>query len=276
MKTSVCHYSFHRVWKANNWTCEQLAGEVKALGCEGIDFHAGLLGSSVGAVEKIMSAVRRTGLTLSGLSLSNNFNQEDPIVFEQQIDVVKEWLRVASEVQAPVSRIFGGALKLRNNQEAYKKGFKRIIQALEQVVKDAEKLGVILALENHGGLPCTGEEQVRVIEAIHSPYLRATIDVGNYLQGGQEGHVGTALAAPYAAYVHFKDFQKTTAKDSSAPWGLKACVLGRGDVDHLQCLKVLHQTGYRGFIALEYEASDDEKQGVSQSLTYLNRLMKQL
>ena len=106
-------------------------------------------------------------------------------------------------------------------------------------MQEAEKHGLVLAIENHGGLPCTGEEQVEVIRALHSPSLKATIDVGNYLQGNQEAHVGTRLAAPYAAYVHFKDFKKIPDAASPFGWKLESCGLGEGVVDHRACLDAL-------------------------------------
>lgn len=274
MKKSICHYSLHRMWRTQNWTCLQLAEHVKSLGCEGIDFHAGLMGSTAGAAQKIREALKKTGLTLSGFSLGNNFNQEDTTLFKEQVDTVKAWLEVAAEVKAPVSRIFGGHIKDRSNQEQLQRGFELILAGLGQVVKAAEKLGVVLALENHGGLPCTGEEQVDVIQQINSKNLRATVDVGNYLQGGQEAHVGSAIAAAYCSYVHFKDFRKTPSQNSSLPWGLQACIVGTGDVDHLKCLTALKKAGYNGFVALEYEGPEDEKIGVPQSLEFMNKVMK--
>jgi sugar phosphate isomerase/epimerase len=274
MKKSICHYSLHRTWKAKQWTCLQLAEHVKSLGSEGIDFHANLLGTTEGAAQKIKEALQKTGLVLSGLSLGNNFNMEEPEKFKQQVDYVKSWLRVAAEVKAPVSRIFGGHIKDRSNKDQLKKSFDLIFEGLGQVVKEAEKLGVVLALENHGGLPCTGEEQIDVIKKFNSKNLRATVDVGNYLQGGQEGHVGSAIAAPYCAYVHFKDFRKTPSQDPNMPWGLIASIVGVGDVDHLKCLTALKQAGYNGFVALEYEGPEDESIGVPQSLEFMNKVMK--
>lgn len=273
MKRSICHYSFHRTWTAENWTCERLAEEVKTLGVEAVDFHAGLLGSSKESPAKIKSALDKTGLILSGLSLSNNFNQDDPAMLKEQINTVKEWLRVAAEVNAPISRIFGGHINDRSNKTELEQGFARIMDALGEVIKDAEKLGVILALENHGGYPCTGEEQVEVIKKINSRYLRATIDVGNYLQGKQEGHVGTAIAANFAAYVHFKDFKKKPSQKDPAQWVLETCTVGEGDVDHSKCLKELKKKGYNEFIALEYEGPDDERTGVPESIKYMSQVM---
>ncbi|MBN1865112.1 MAG: sugar phosphate isomerase/epimerase, partial [Victivallales bacterium] len=139
------------------------------------------------------------------------------------------------------------------------------------------KLGVVLALENHGGLPCTGEEQVEIIESVNSPFLKATVDVGNYMQVGQEGQEGTAVAAHLAAYVHFKDFKKILpAEGSRIPWELQTCTVGEGDVEHIECLKTLKKAGYKGYVALEYEGSEDEKVGVPKSLDFTRKVIQEV
>ncbi len=276
MKKAICHYSFHRRWGAEKWTAERLAEEVKALGIEGVDFHAGMMAPAATAAERIRAALSKTGLTLSSLSLGNDFNQEDPKAFKTQVDTVKEWIRVAAEVRAPVSRIFGGSLgaKERSDPAAKAKGRQRILDGLGAVVHEAEKSGLVLAIENHGGLPCTGEEQVEVIRAINSPSLKATVDVGNYLEGNQEAEIGTRVAAPLAGYVHFKDLKKVP--DAAAPFGRKiaACALGEGVVDLRACLKALKQAGYDGFVALEYEGAEDEATAVPKSIAHMKKVMR--
>ncbi len=270
MQTAICHYSYHRTWAGEKWDCLTLAETVKQLGVDGIDFHARLLGNPDDAVERVAGALEKTGLVLSGLSFSNNFNQEDPEEFQRQVDSIIEWIGIAAELKAPVSRIFGGHVADRGDKAALDKSFERIIEGLGAVVEAAEKNGVILALENHGGLPCSGEEQVKVIETIDSANLRATIDVGNYMQCDQEGHVGTSIAAPYAVYVHFKDFK---LKPGPGDTPLEPCTVGQGDVDHKRCLAALIEAGYKGFIALEYEGLDDERRGVKESTVFMKDLV---
>jgi sugar phosphate isomerase/epimerase len=275
MKKAICHYSFHRRWEAEKWTPDRLAEEVKNLGVEGVDFHVRYLGSPAEAPALIKNAIARHGRELSGVSMSNDFNKADPGEFKQQVDAVKQWLVVAAKVQAPVSRIFGGHIpaEKRADPAARAAGRQQILDGLGEVVREAEKLGVILALENHGGLPCTGEEQVNVIETINSPHLKATIDVGNYMQGGQEGHEGTKIAAGLCAYVHFKDFIKIPDKATPWGWNIQACTVGEGSVDHRACLEVLRNAGYDGFVALEYEGIEDEVTGVPRSIQFMNRVM---
>jgi len=275
MKKAICHYSFHRRWDAEKWDANRLAEEVRNLGVEGVDFHVRYLKTPAEAPSLILNAIGKHGLVLSGLSMSNDFNTDDPAKFKQQVDAVKNWVPVIDKVRAPVSRIFGGHLppEQRLDAAAKAKGRQRILDALEIILREAEKHGIVFALENHGGLPCTGEEQVDVIKTVNSPLLRATIDVGNYMQGGQEGHVGTKVAAEYCAYVHFKDFRKV--KDETKPWGwtIEACTVGDGDVDHPACIAELQKIGYDGFIALEYEGPEDEKTGVPLSVDYMNKVM---
>ncbi len=276
MKKAICHYSFHRRWTAEKWTADRLAEEVKALGIECVDFHAGMMAPAATAAERIRAALSKTGLTLSSLSLGNDFNRENPKEFKAQVDGVKEWIRVAAELRAPVSRIFGGSLgqKERDDPAAKAKGRQRILDGLGAVVKEAEKNGLLLAIENHGGLPCTAEEQVDVIRAVNSPSLKATVDVGNYLDGDQEAHIGTRVAAPQAGYVHFKDVKKVP--DAAARFGrkLEACALGEGGVDLRACLDALKKAGYDGVVALEYDGVEAETTGVPKSVAYMKKVMR--
>jgi sugar phosphate isomerase/epimerase len=63
--------------------------------------------------------------------------------------------------------------------------------------------------------------------------------------------------------------------DESSPWGwgIKAAVIGEGDVDLDACVKVLSEAGYDGFVALEYEGDEDEKTGVPKSVETLKRVV---
>jgi len=273
LQASICHYSFHRLWKQEGWDTHRLCQEVHSCGVRAVDFHAGLLGEKEGVVERIRPALKETGLELSGLSLSTNFSIRDPEAYRQMIKDTREWMRIAAELEAPASRIFGGSFDRTLPAAEYNEARKRVVDALAALATEAEELGLILALENHGGLPCTGEEQVDMIEEVGSDSLRATIDVGNYMACGQEAEAGTRAAARYCAYVHFKDFRKRA--DDSKPWGwtVESCTVGQGDVDHVACLQELKEAGYDGFIALEYEGPGDERAGVRESIEYMKGIM---
>ena len=52
--------------------------------------------------------------------------------------------------------------------------------------------------------------------------------------------------------------------------------LGKGDVPWPHYIARLKAAGYKGFVALEFEAEGDERKGVSDSAAFMNTLMKQL
>lgn len=271
MRLALCHYSFHRVWEAQKWTCRQYVKQTEELGLAGIDFHARLLGDPNEAVANITEALKGSRLELASLSLSTDFNQTDNVKFQAQVDSARSWLKVAGEVGAPVSRVFGGHAG-RTDATQLAADRQRIEQALELILPEAEKQRVILAVENHGGYPATGEEQCQLTAKFASPWLKAMVDVGNYLIVGQDCVAGTALAAGVAAYVHLKDYRRQPDATKQLGYACVGETLGRGVVDHADCLAVLKQAGYTGWLGLEYEGQDDEIRGVAESLAYLKKL----
>jgi sugar phosphate isomerase/epimerase len=268
-KSSVCHYSFHRLWEKERWDCGRLCQEVAAAGAAGVDFHQRLCGDTSTVRERITKALSNSGLALSGISLGNNYNNADAAAIEEQLRASREWVDIAADLNAPLCRVFGGGASDEDRQVQ----FDRTLDAMKRIAEYADKKGVMLALENHGGIPLTGEEQVAMIEGVASDRFKATIDVGNYMSGGQEGLDGTKIAAPYCGYVHFKDFMKVPSDGTAWGWTTKSCTVGVGAVDHVGCLRALADAGYEGWVALEYEGPGDERIGVEESIYFMNRAM---
>ncbi|MDK1032692.1 MAG: hypothetical protein QGD94_11845, partial [Planctomycetia bacterium] len=103
MQAAICHYSFHRRYKDENWTPDRVGEEIKALGVEGIDFLMSLLGTREGMETILPAVVKKHGLTLTGLSLSNNFNNEDPEEFQAEVEMIKGDIRLAAAIGAPIA-----------------------------------------------------------------------------------------------------------------------------------------------------------------------------
>jgi len=234
-----------------------------------VDFHQRLTGDPATARERIARALQHSGLALSGISLANNYNQAEAGAVDEQLDASRLWIDIAADLNTPVCRVFGGG----RSDDPRDVQFDRTVDALRRIAEYAAKRDVQLALENHGGIPLTGEEQVAMIDAVGSDFLSATIDVGNYLHGGQEGVDGTRVAAARCRYVHFKDFMKIPSDEKPWGWAVRACTVGVGEVDHEACLAELHEAGYRGWVALEYEGRADERIGVEESIYFMNRVL---
>ena len=75
-----------------------------------------------------------------------------------------------------------------------------------------------------------------------------------------------ARVAPYAKYVHAKDFIWKSYKDADPGEGafrtragnfLRGTIVGHGNVPVQQCLHILKAAGFDGAMALEFEGVED-------------------
>ena len=128
-----------------------------------------------------------------------------------------------------------------------------VIDALEECLPRAEACGVVLGLENHWGLGRTAEGVMRIVDAIDSPWLRVTLDTGNFLD---EPYVQMERIAPSACLVQAKTYQG----------GGKWYTL---DIDYRRVATILRNSRYQGWVSLEFEGRDDPSRAVPTSLALL-------
>jgi len=102
--------------------------------------------------------------------------------------------------------------------------------------------GVILALENHGGITSTVKELLTLVKAVDHPLFAVNLDTGNFHTEDPYGDL--AQIAPYAAVVQVK----TEIQKKGKP---------KENVDYNRILDMLTKVNYQGYFILEYEAEED-------------------
>ncbi|KYH39852.1 MAG: hypothetical protein AYL33_007150, partial [Candidatus Bathyarchaeota archaeon B63] len=115
-----------------------------------------------------------------------------------------------------------------------------------------EEAGVVIAMENHGGITSEADDVIRIIEDVGSPWLRVNLDLGNY-----RGQIYEEIekTVPYAVHVH-----------------AKVSVAREIKVDYQRVKRMLDHAGYNGFLSIEYEEKDDPKRGVPRFAKYLQEI----
>ena len=78
-----------------------------------------------------------------------------------------------------------------------------VIRSFEKLLPKAESCGVVMGLENHWGLGREATGVLRVIDALKSPWLQATLDTGNFLENPYEQ---MEALAPHAVLVQAKTY----------------------------------------------------------------------
>jgi sugar phosphate isomerase/epimerase len=132
-------------------------------------------------------------------------------------------------------------------------GFQWCIDSIEKCLVQAERKGVLLALENHWGLTRTPEGLLRILNSIDSPWLGALLDTGNFLENPYRK---LEKVAPEAVFVQAKTYY------GGGEWYTL-------DLDYDRIARILKNVRYHGYVSLEFEGKAPSDTGVAQSVSML-------
>jgi sugar phosphate isomerase/epimerase len=185
---------------------------------------------------------RTLGLEISGTAVGNDFGHPPGEKRQQQIQLVKDWVDHSAVLGAPVIRIFAGHQQKDISAE---ETHKLVVAGMEECCEYAGQHGVKLALENHGGPTSTAAGLLALVRDVKSPHFGVNLDTGNFHT--ENIYDDLAQAAPYAINVQVKVVV-------SGPDGKKQ------PTDFARLAKILRESGYQGYIVLEYEESGDPRE----------------
>lgn len=193
----------------------------------------------------------RLGLDISGTAVGNDFCHPAGAERDKQIASVKQWIDNAEILGAPVIRIFSGNAKRgQSTEEAHRLA----VSGMEECCEYAGKHGITLALENHGGLTETADGLLALVRDVKSPWFGVNMDTGNFRTEDVYGDL--AKIAPYTVNVQVKVV--------IAPKGGK-----RERSDFGRLAKILRESGYRGYVALEFEEKGNPREECPKHLDQL-------
>ena len=196
------------------------------------------------------------GLDISGTAVGNNFCLPPGPKRDEQITLVERWIDNAAELDAPVIRIFAGNVA-RGSTEEQAVGW--AIDGIKSVLPYAAKKGIVLALENHGGITATPAQIMKLVSAIDSPNFGVNLDTGNF--HGSDPYAEIAQLAPYAMNVQVKtEIQRGSGHPKEA-------------ADLARIVGILRDAHYSGYVVLEYEAADDPMKAIPMHTKTLRKLI---
>jgi sugar phosphate isomerase/epimerase len=215
--------------------------------------------------QKLKRHALRCGVDLACLSVLQDFVSPNPAERHKWMAHTEKCIEIAYALGIPCIRISSGRWKTIPDFEAFMKargvepvlpgytdedGFKWCIESIGQCVQLAEQRGVVLALENHWGLSGTPEGQLRIIDAVNSPWLGALMDTGNFMENPYDK---LAMIAPKTVFVQAKTYAG----------GGEFYTL---DLDYQRIAKILRDAGYTGYVSLEMEGRENAVTAVPKGL----------
>lgn len=219
-------------------------------------------------LQKIKRHAFVNGLDLMGYSTHQGFLSPDQAKRDAQIKHTIDCIEQAYQLGIPTMRVNSGTwgtskdfddLMAKRGVEQPLEGYteedayKWVIDAYQKILPTAEKCGVVMGLENHWGLGVTPEGVKRVVDTINSPWLKVTLDTGNFLED---------------PYERLSKLAKDTVLLQAKTY------FGGGvwytlDLDYPRIAKIMKEAGYTGYVSLEFEGKEDPLTAIPKSLTLL-------
>lgn len=269
MRLGVSSYSYWH-FRGDPHPLERVLDDAARLGAAGCEVLEVQLGPETGRerLHRLRRQALTLGLDLYAVSTHQDFVSPDPEVRRGQVERTVHSLRLAAELGAACIRINSGRWKTIPGFDAFMaaggvepplpghtddEAFDWVVGCIEELLPEAERLGVVLGLENHWGLTARAEGVRRIVSAVPSPYLGVVMDTGNYLRGDGDMYAQMGVLAPMAVLVHAKSY------------------VGGGewydlDIDYPRVAAILADAGYRGYVSLEFEGRAPADEGVPAAL----------
>lgn len=280
MHIAVSSYSFNRLLKNGRENQLSVIAKAKELGFDYIEFvdilpHDG--SSKEEYAFKLKKECEGVGIGISNYTFAANFVQETEEELHTEIERVKKQVDIAEIL---------GVKSLRHDAAFDGKGksFDAVLPVLadscRKITEYACAKGIKTMVENHG-MFCQDSMRVeKLYNAVNHPNFGLLCDMGNFLCVDENPATAVSLVAPYALYVHAKDFHVKSAEGADPGEGffrtragnyLRGAIIGHGNVPVKSCLAALKKAGYNGGIAIEFEGMEDNVSALKTGLANLKK-----
>lgn len=193
-----------------------------------------------------------TGVEIAGTAVGNNFSYpKGASERDEQMSYVKKWIDRAMVLGAPHIRVFAGKHPEGVSEEEAEKNAS---EALEEAGEYAGERGIFLGIENHDSIG-TADRLLRIVKNVKSPWVGVNLDTGNFRV--DDPYPEIEASAPYAVNVQVKVALKHGGEKQEA------------DLERIG--KILQDTGYQGYVVLEYEENDDPWEAIPPVLDRMRK-----
>ncbi|HAV65356.1 MAG TPA: sugar phosphate isomerase/epimerase [Verrucomicrobiales bacterium] len=261
-------YSFREYFEDSSHTRQKQVDPSRQIGLKGfIDYVAeqGCQGAELTSYyfppefdREFLLELRRhaflKGVEISGSAVGNTFTLPDGPELDAEISRVLRWIDHCATLGAPHLRVFAGSPKGISTPDA----IKQCVTALKRCADHAGDRGVMLGVENHGGIVAKAEVLEEIIHAVNHDWVRVNLDTGNFYSATPYDDL--ARLAPYAVNVQLK------VEINSQPGG-------KSEADLKRIVEILRRANYQGYLTLEYEAAEDPWAAIPRHLEAIRGLI---
>lgn len=288
MKTCVSSYSYSQLLNSKKYDQLSIMKVAKEMGFDAIEFTDLCPPEGVSEAEfarQIKAESDAIGLPVASYTIGADFINCENI--DDEIARVKAKVDIADILGVKVMRhdATGG---YRTEEKAYK-GFDQalpsLIRGCKAVTEYAKTKGIATCIENHGFFSQESLRIDKLVTGVADANFGTLVDVGNFACADDPSPVAVGRVANYAKHVHVKDFHIKDGCGVNPGRGffrsrggnyLRGAIIGHGDIPVKQCLWILKNAGYDGYVSVEFEGMEDCLTGIPIGLENLKAMIESI
>jgi len=262
LKTSLNAYSFNSPLTKGEMNLDQLLEFCAANQFDAVDITAYYFPGypEVPSDEYLYHIKQKAfllGLEISGTGVRNDFTDPDQAKRKVSVELVKKWIVAAEKLGAPVIRVFSGTDDTKGLPR--EKVVDYMVADLKECAEFGKSHGVVVAIQNHNDFIKTADQAIEVIKRVNSDWFGLILDIGSFRT---DPYKEIAQTIPYAVN-----------------WQLKETLFVNGveqktDLDRL--MKIIKESGYRGYLPIETLGEGDPKVKVPLFLNEVREAMRKV
>jgi sugar phosphate isomerase/epimerase len=232
------------------WTVEEAVAAAVHYGYDAIEWR--MADGAIIEPDTPVSVRRRlrevsavNGIAIACLDSSCRVVQASPKERTAVIEVAKRMIDMAAELGTPLLRVFGGPLP---GGATHSMLLAPTAEVLHTIGTYAATRNITAVLETHDAW-CTSVDVLKLIQAAASPTVQVLWDINHTFRAGEAPTQSVAILRSAIAHVHVKDGRSS----SSSPGTWELCLLNEGTVPLHEGCSALRQSGYDGYLTLEWE-----------------------
>ncbi|HEY8398352.1 MAG TPA: sugar phosphate isomerase/epimerase family protein [Flavihumibacter sp.] len=146
---------------------------------------------------------------------------------------------------------------------------------LNRLAEFAEKVGINVIVENHGGYSSNGAWLAGVMKAVGKPNVGTLPDFGNFCITREPNNWRNCIES----YDRYKGTEELMpfAKGVSAKSNYFDAEGNEKETDYYKMLKIVKDAGFKGYIGIEYEGDElSEDEGIRKTKALLEKAGRQI
>jgi len=199
-------------------------------------------------LSKSLKILKNNKLKVICLSVSSSFVGKKPEELEKSLTEAKDHIVLASKMEVPFIRVFGGSIPKEISLE---EAVKIVADNLKLLGDFAKSYNVKVLLETHDNFSFSNNVAKVIKETNNHPNVGICWDVANSFHAGASIEDSVNLMGKFIEHTHIKDGIGVRSE-------YKGKVFGEGEIPLIEVIKILKSNNYKGVWCIEYEGNDKE------------------